>query len=407
MSDAMLVKEASPPPRLYDPSTPAFRKNPFPVLHRLRDVDPIHRTSWGWVLSRYRDCANVLGSRDFGMRGIRERLRMALGSGAAFEFISRRFQFMDPPEHARIRSLTTKAFSARRVLDMRPRIQRLVDQLLDEVHGAESFDLIAAVAYPLPAWVISEMLGTPVEDRERLAAWTAPITRLQEPGPFDPSLLAAGDAAAAEFMAYGRVLIDERRRSAGDDLLSALIAAEESGDRLSLEELVAGVIFLFNAGHHTTRDLIGNALVALLRHRDQWDLLVSEPSLIPEAVEECLRYDPSITRTPRFALVDAEIDGRKVAAGEPVTCLLNAANRDPERFPEPDRLDLRRADKDHLTFGGGIHFCLGATLARLETEVVLGSLVQRYPGLRLAAEEMEWRESITYRGPVTVAVRAT
>jgi cytochrome P450 len=406
MGDMKLVDETSQSPKLYDPTAPAFRKNPFPVLHRLRDVDPIHRTSWGWILSRYGDCAKVLGSREFGMRGIRERLRTALGSGAAFEFISRRFQFIDPPEHARIRSLTTKAFSARRVLDMRPRIQRLVDQLLDEVNGAQGFDVIAAVAYPLPAWVISEMLGTPVEDRERLAAWTAPITRLQEPGPFDPALLAAGDLAAAEFMAYVRALIDERRRRAGEDLLSALIAAEESGDRLSLEELVAGVIFLFNAGHHTTRDLIGNALVALLRHRDQWELLVSEPSLIPGAVEECLRYDPSITRTPRFALVDTELDGRKVAAGEPVTCLLNAANRDPERFPEPDRLDIRRADKDHLAFGGGVHFCLGATLARLETEIVLGSLLRRHPGLHLVTEELEWRESITYRGPVAVRVIA-
>ena len=372
MGDTKLDDETSPPPKLYDPAAPAFRKNPFPLLHRLREVDPIHRTSWGWILSRYRDCAKVLASREFGMRGIRDRLRAALGDGAAFEFISQRFQFMDPPEHARIRSLTTKAFSARRVLDMRARVQRLVDQLLDDVDSARGFDVIKAVAYPLPAWVISEMLGTPVEDRERLAAWTAPITRLQEPGPFDPTLLAAGDSAAAQFMEYVRGLIDDRRRRPGEDLLSALIAAEESGDRLSLEELVAGVIFLFNAGHHTTRDLIGNALVALLQRRDQWDLLVSEPSLIPDAVEECLRYDPSITRTPRFALMDTELDGRKVAAGEPVTCLLNAANRDPERFPEPDRLDVRRADKDHLAFGGGIHFCLGATLARLETEVVLG-----------------------------------
>ena len=401
------MNEAYPPPALYDPTTPAFRKDPFPVLHRLRDVDPIHRTSWGWTLSRYRDCAKVLGSREFGMLGIREVLRMALGGGAAFEFISRRFQFIDPPEHTRIRSLTTKAFSARRVLDMRPRIQRLVDQLLDKVNGAQGFDVIAAVAYPLPAWVISEMLGTPVEDRQRLAAWTAPITRLQEPGPFDPTLLAAGDSAAAEFMAYVRALIDERRRRPGEDLLSALIAAEESGDRLALEELVAGVIFLFNAGHHTTRDFIGNALVALLQHRDQWELLGSEPSLIPEAVEECLRYDPSITRTIRIALLDTELDGRKVAAGEPVTCLLNAANRDPERFPEPDRLDVRRPDKDHLAFGGGIHFCLGATLARLETEVVLGALLHRYPGLQLAAEQLQWRESMTYRGPVTVPVKAT
>src|SRR5262245_40914805 len=342
MSDTERDDRSSLPQNFYDPTAPAFRKNPFPLLRRLRAEDPIHRTSWGWTLSRYRDCAKVLASREFGMRGIREAIRMALGSGAAFEFISRRFQFIDPPEHTRIRSLTTKAFSARRVLHMRPRIQRLVDHLLDEVNDAQGFDVIATIAYPLPAWVISEMLGTPAEDRARLAAWTAPITRLQEPGPFDPDLLAAGDAAVAEFMAYVRALIDERRRRPGEDLLSALIAAEESGDRLSLEELIAGVIFLFNAGHHTTRDLIGNAVVALLQHRDQWELLLSEPSLIPDAVEECLRYDPSIVRTPRVALVDTEVDGRKVAAGEPITCLLNAANRDPERFSEPDRFDVRR-----------------------------------------------------------------
>jgi cytochrome P450 len=186
--------------------------------------------------------------------------------------------------------------------------------------------------------------------------------------------------------------------------LSDLIRAEIDGDRLSFEELVAGVIFLFNAGHHTTRDFIGDALVALLRHRDQWDLLVGDPSLIPEGVEECLRYDPSNTRTIRFARQDTEIAGTAIRAGESVHCLLNAANRDPAVFPDPDRFDVLRANKNHLSFGGGIHFCLGAALACLETEVVLGLLALRYPRLRLAADALEWRDSLTFRGPVSLPV---
>jgi pimeloyl-[acyl-carrier protein] synthase len=209
-------------------------------------------------------------------------------------------------------------------------------------------------------------------------------------------------------MAYLRELISERRsKLMSEDLLSALILAEEGGDRLSLEELVAVVMFLFNAGHHTTRDFMGNALLALLQHRDQWDLLVADPSLLPSAVEECLRYDPSITSTVRFALQDTQIDGTAIHEGEMVTCQLNAANRDPKQFSEPDRFDIRRTNQGHLAFGGGVHFCLGATLARLEAQVVLGSLARRHPGLQLASEKIEWRDSVTYRGPVTLPITVT
>jgi cytochrome P450 len=292
---------------------------------------------------------------------------------------------------------------------MRPQIQALADRLLDRLADAQEFDVIKSVAHPLPSWVICQMLSIPFEDDARLSGWTAAITRVQ--GSAETvrykELIPAAHCAAAEFMAYVRNLISERRNRLSEDLLSALILAEEGGDQLSLEELVAVVMFLFNAGHHTTRDFMGNALLALLQHRDQWDLLVADPSLLPAAVEECLRYDPSITNTVRFALQDTQIDGTMIHEGEMVTCQLNAANRDPEQFSEPDRFDIRRTNKGHLAFGGGLHFCLGATLARLEAQIVLGSLARRYPGLQLAAEKIEWRDSATYRGPVTLPVTVT
>jgi cytochrome P450 len=216
--------------------------------------------------------------------------------------------------------------------------------------------------------------------------------------------LLAGEAAAGAFMEYVRALVEERRSAPGDDLLSALIAAEDAGDRLAEEELVATVVFLFSAGHQTTRDLIANGLLGLLRHPDQWTRLLDDQSLVPAAVEECLRYDPPVTMFPRRALEDTTIGGIAIAAGEQVYVSISAANRDPARFLDPDRFDLSREDNEHVAFGGGIHYCLGAALARAEAQIVLGTLLRRYPHLELADPTIEWRDTLTFRGPATLYV---
>jgi cytochrome P450 len=399
------VSEAQSPRRLviYNPGAAEFQQNPFPSLRHLRESDPVHLTRLGWVLTRYKDCANVLASRDFGMRGIEDMLRRQMGLGAACEFIANRFHSYDPPEHTRLRSLVAGAFSARRIQEMRVHIEALAERLLDQVGNSASFDLVEKVAYPLPSWVITEMLGTPMEERMKLNAWTERILKLQGMHQPDKLTVEEGNAAAKEFMAYLRELIKVRSGNPGRDLLSALIVAEEQGDRLTEEEVAECVAFLSNAGFATTRNLIGSAVVALLTNREQWELLVNDPSLIGEAVEEALRYDCSLTSTLRFARQETIVGNRNLAAGAAVFCLLNAANRDPEYFPDPDRFDIMRTDKMHLAFGGGVHFCLGAPLARLQIEIVLGALLRRYPRLRLGTEKIEWRSGL-YRGPIRVPV---
>ncbi len=391
------------PQVIYNPAAPAFQQNPFPTLRHLREYDPVHLTPLGWVLTRYQDCAEVLISRDFGMRGIEDILRRQMGPGPAFEFIANRFHSYDPPEHTRLRSLVAQAFSAGRIQELRGHIETLAERLLDQIGSDTAFDLIEKFAYPLPSGVITEMLGTPMEERMQLNTWTERILKLQGMPRPDKATLNEGNAAASEFMAYMRQFIDLRRRNPGDDVLTALIQAEEQGDRLTAEEIAECVVFLSNAGYSTTRNLIGSAVVALLKNRDQWDLLVGDPSLIGEAVEEALRYDCSLTSTPRFARQETMVGNRRLAAGAAVVCLLNAANRDPERFPDPDRFDILRADKKHLAFGGGVHFCLGAPLGRLQIEIALSALLRRYPRLRLATEKIEWRSGL-YRGPIRVPV---
>ena len=396
----------TPSPRrqfIYNPAAPEFQQNPFPSLRYLREYDPVHLTRFGWVLTRYEDCAEVLASRDFGMLGIEDMLRKQVGPGPALEFIANRFHSYDPPEHTRLRSLVARAFSARRIQEMRVHIETLAERFLDQVGTDASFDLVEKFAYPLPSWVITEMLGTPMEERTQLNTWTERILKLQGMLLPDKVTLEEGNAAAEDFMAYMRRLIEVRRSKPGNDLLSALIVAEEEGDRLTAEEIAECVVFLSNAGFSTTRNLIGSAVVALLKNRDQWELLVNDPSLIGEAVEEALRYDCSLTSTLRFARQETLVGNRRLAAGAAVSCLLNAANRDPERFPDPDRFDIMRTDKKHVAFGGGVHFCLGAPLGRLQIEIALSALLRRYPRLRLGTEKIEWRSGL-YRGPIRVPV---
>src|SRR5262249_45670140 len=334
--------------------TPEFQSDPSPILRRLRTEDPVHRSRFGWVLTRYDDVVAALRDQRLGAAFDHEVGRAQLGDGAAFAYVSRRMHNSDPPDHTRLRSLVTKAFTVRRVEALRPHIQIIADTLLDRIDGAKTIDVLAALAHPLPSLVICEMLGVPESDRPRFSQWTEDIAFLLGPG-IASHRLAAGEAAAAEFMAYIRALIEHRRATPTDDLLSALIEAEESGDRLSIDELIANVVFLFSAGHQTTRDLVGNGLLALLRCPNVKRRVAGDSSLLPALVEECLRFDPSVTATLRRAREDTTIAGIFIAAGDRLILSLSGANRDPARFPDPDRFDIDRPNNEPLTFGGGIH----------------------------------------------------
>jgi cytochrome P450 len=300
-----------------------------------------------------------------------------------------------------LRALVNKAFTPRVIEAMRPHIQDIVDGLLDRVQQQGAMDVIADLAYPLPVTVICEMLGVPATEHEAIRRWSADLVRsLDAIGPFaDADVQERGVQARRALGEYFRVLMSERRRDPRPDLLTGLIAAEDAGDRLTEGELLAMCVLLFVAGHETTVNLIGNGVLALLHHRDQLRRLRDEPALIPAAVEEFLRYDSPVQRTARIPVDDVEIEGHKIPHGTMVVAAIGAANRDPAHFSDPDRLDIARTENRHVAFGFGIHFCLGAPLARLEAQIAIGTLVSRAPKLQLATQAApEWRESLTLRG---------
>jgi len=383
----------------FNPMDPEFIADPYPTYHRLRAEDPVHHNPLGfWVLTRYEEVVAAL--RD--PRLIKEPIAafVAARFGAPMPAMGLSMLDRDPPDHTRLRSLVNKAFTPRVVEGLRPHIQKIVDGLLARVEGAGTMDLIEEFAYPLPVTVICQMLGVPVEDRERFKQWGLDIARGLDAILLPPdSDVARRSVAARRALAdYFRALIAERRAAPRGDMLSDLIAAEEAGDKLSEDELLATCILLLVAGHETTVNLIGNGTLALLRHPDQLRRLREDPGLIASAVEELLRYDGPVQRTARIPREDITIGGRTIGKGEMVMPFLGAADRDPAQFPEPDRLDITRADNRHIAFGWGIHFCLGAPLARVEGQIAINTLVGRLPKLALATDRPEFRQSLTLRG---------
>lgn len=389
----------------FNPLSAEFRDNPHPFYRRLREVDPVHWSPFlgFWVLTRYADCAAILRdakrfSADPRDLAIYEALMQGGGENRPLFQMERKWMLLlNPPDHTRLRTLVTKAFTPRVVENMRPRIQAITDELLDHVQPAGQMDVIADLSFPLPVIVIAQMLGVPTEDRDKFKAWTPDLARTLDPI-LSPEVLDAGDAATLAFYDYFRELIAKRRKDLRDDLLSALIAAEEQGDRLSEDELIATAVLLLGAGHETTMNLIGNGLLALFRHPDQLEKLKTDPTLIHSAIEECLRFDGPVQMTARTALEDIELDGKTITKGQQAVIVLAAANRDPAQFAEPDRFDITRKDNPHIAFSHGIHYCLGAPLARVEAQIVMNTLLQRMPALRLATEQLEWRETVTIRG---------
>jgi len=392
---------------VFNPLLPEFHANPYPFYRRLREADPVHHSALGiWVLTRYDDVVMVLRDPRFGREGMAELLEARLGVPAR-PANARDMLFRDPPDHTRLRALVSRAFTPRVVEAMRPHIQEIVDGLLDRLEGARGMDVIEDLAYPLPVTVICEMLGVPTADQAVFKRWSADIARSLDAAilPAGSEVTTRGQEAGDALREYFRSLIAVRRKQPRSDLLSALIAAEEQGDKLSEPELLATCSLLLIAGHETTVNLIGNGLFALLRHPDQLRALADDRALIQTGVEELLRFDGPVQRTGRMTMADVEIGGRQIPKGSIVAAVIGAANRDPAHFPDPDRLDVARQENRHIAFGFGIHFCLGAPLARIEGQVAIGTLLRRMPALKLVSDTPEWRESSVLRGlkalPVT------
>lgn len=389
---------------LFNPLSPDFIRDPYPSYDKLRTHAPVlHLPALnGYLVSRNADAALVLRDKRFGkdyVTRITRRWPEALNE-PVYRAMGRGMLTQDPPDHTRLRGLVVKAFTARRVEDMRPKIQAIVDDSIDRVIGQGRMDLISDFAFRLPVIVICDMLGIPETDREIFFKRERTGGRLLDPVPLSRAEIDEANAAHANSEAYFQRLFDLRRREPGDDLTTQLVQAEEAGSKLSNEELTANIILLFGAGHETTVNLIGNALLALHRNPDQLELLKSNLSLMPNAIEEFLRYDSSVQLTYHVAMEDVEIGGVKIPQGDNVMCLLGSANHDPAVYPDhPDRLDITRPNVRPLSFGGGIHFCLGAQLARLEAEVALTTLLRRIPNLRIDdVENPKWRPTFVLRG---------
>ena len=399
------------PPPLFNPFAPGFTDDPYPQYATMRAEAPVYRSPLGfWLLSRYEDVSWLLRSglsvedgniTDRQLLDLREQLRVEIPRRGV-SMLDR-----DPPDHTRLRRLVSKAFTPRAVEALRPRITGLVDEMLDAAerqgHGAR-VDLVDALAFPLPFAVIAEMLGTPPSDHERIRQLSGTVVRSLEPVN-DPDMAAAIMAADAELTQIAAEMIAWKRANPAGDLLTALINAEDDGDVLDDDELIAQTLLLYIAGHETTVNLIAGGTLALLRHPDQLALLRENPGLIPNAVEELLRYDSPVQATRRVTLEPVTFSGVTIPAGSFVMALLGSANRD-ESYWGPDaaevRLDRENA-RQHVSFGAGPHHCLGASLARLEASIALAQLAARFPGLALDGQ-VAWNGRINLRGPARLPV---
>ena len=385
---------------------PEIRANPYPFYAQLQSQDPVHwdEAMGVWVLTRYADVASAFNdarfSRAQGLMGWYKRQPESERAVAepVYDACSKMMTYSDPPYHTRLRGLANKAFTPRVVEQMRLHIQQIVDDLLEAVQAKGQMDVIHDLAYPLPIIVIAEMLGLPAEERKRFKEWSDDLFAVIGLVRHSPNLMDRASQSLAEMTDYVTTLSKERRLRPREDLLTALVTVVDQGERLTQEELVANVGLLLAAAHETTTNLIGNGTLALLRNPDQMQELRDNPALITPAVEEMMRYDNPVQIVYRSATEDVEMDGQRLGKGQLVNLILGAANRDPALYSEPDQFDITRNESRHIGFGLGIHFCLGAPLARLEGQIAFITLLRRFPQLRLATDTLEWQEHPTFRG---------
>jgi len=393
---------------MFNPFDPAFRANPYPFYEQWREHAPVMATPLGFtVLTRYDDVARTLRGAEFARdidahvearpddprNARRERLRQRREEGE----IAKSILNLDPPDHTRLRRLVSLAFTPSAIERLRPRVQSLVDDVLDRAADRGTMEVVEELAFPVPFQVISDLLDLPTDGSEQIREWSQTLTASLEPTA-DDATLDATEIASRQMGDYLREVIAHRRRHLGDDLLSALIQAEEAGDRLNEAELLSFVVLLYVAGHETTVNLIGNGMLALLRHPDQLRMWAADPSLDVNAVDELLRFDGPVQQTVRVPLVDVDYNGVTVPANTMVMTVLGSASHDPEVFEDPETLRLNRPNANrHLGFAAGVHYCLGSSLAKLEAGVAITSLIRRFPAVALDGEP-HWRDRLTIRG---------
>jgi len=393
---------------LYHLLDPEVLANPYPLYQRLRTEDPVHWDPFlhAWVVTRYADVITVFQKFSAKRTPTPEQLT-SLGLSALTplaQVMVRQMLFLDPPDHGRVRGLASKAFTPRRVEVLRSHIQDITASLLDAVQDKGEMDIIADLAYPLPAIVTAELLGVPTSDWQQLTAWSADFAQVLGNFQHNPDHAAKVIQSLEEMIVYFRAAIRENERHPREGLINALMTAEQDGDRLSEDEVIANTIVTMVGGQETTTNLIGNGTLTLLRHRDQLEKLRSDLSLVSSAVEELLRYESPSQHTARLAPDDVQLGGKTIRKRQAAIAVMGAANRDPERFPDPDRLDICRPDNRHVAFAWASHFCFGAPLARIEGQTAFTALLQRMPNLSLKPGPITWRENLGLRGLTALPV---
>jgi cytochrome P450 len=386
---------------------PDVLNDPYAYFAHLRETDPVHwNERWGgWLILRYDDVVKVFRDHETFSSDRMASLMLELNPqeqehfSLLIKYFSKWLVFTDPPYHTRVRLLINKAFTPTSVEKLRPRARQIVHELLDQVRLKSHMEFIHDFAFHLPVIIISEYLGVPVEDREQVKEWSDETSRVFFIRANEPDRRERSQKGLEKLLAYFEPLIEARRKQPRDDLISALVQAEERGDLLSHEELLATCTVLLFAGHETTTNLLANGLLAFMQHRDQWDLLRQHPSLMRSAAEELLRYDGPVKATFRWAKVDTELGGKTIRANDRMLLILAAANRDPAKYTEPDHLDITRSPNPHVALGQGIHVCLGAPLARLEAQEAFLALPQRFPDLHLDSDpaHLEYHPTIVAR----------
>src|SRR5215813_11014648 len=403
-------------PYTFDLGNPATNADPFPEFARLRAEDPVHWSAAmkAWIITRYTDVKQVaLNNRQISA----DRLTPFFKSNPEYQrgsieslvrYLNHWMVFRDPPDHTRLRRLFNKAFTPTAVANLRPNIEdivaHLIDGMLTKARRGESVDFIADFAYPLPASVIMDLLGVPRADLERVKVWSDDIALFIGTAQVAGNKYLRAESGAKAMSGYFRTLVEQRTALPTTDMISQLVLARDESDALTTDEIIRTAILLLFAGHETTTNVIGNGFLYSMRHRHEWERLVGDPSMANGAVEEYLRYDGPSGALARVAAADVELGGRDIRAGQRVFAFMNSANRDPEAFDDPERFDIGRLHNPHMTFGHGIHFCLGAPLARLEAEIAAIRLAERLPRIRLRGDSPEWHDSLILRGVKSLPV---